>query len=318
VSDIGTRLRQARESRGLTLQQVEETLRIRRQFLAALEEERYDELPGEVYTRGFLLNYARFLGLPAEDMIEEYSGTHEVPRSLTQIPTVLDEPLLSTGRRQKWPGVFVGLMLALLVLLGGYYAYARLVLEEDPLVAFRSAPAVATLRSNGGSAAATTPQPTRTRTPAPAPTGSPAGSPGGSGLPVAPPVTPSPSATLAGSVPTPTPRHTLTPTATPTATVEQPTPAPTAEGATPPPAGSVTVLARVVETVWVSVMVDGQDVLAATLEPGEEYTWVGQESITIRIGNAAGLELTVDGEPVGPLGASGEVVDVSYTPAAAP
>jgi len=59
-------------------------------------------------------------------------------------------------------------------------------------------------------------------------------------------------------------------------------------------------------------------VLAATLEPGEEYTWVGQESITIRIGNAAGLELTVDGEPVGPLGASGEVVDVSYTPAAAP
>jgi len=48
VGEIGNRLREARENRGLTLEQVEDATRIRRIFLEALEEERFDELPHDL------------------------------------------------------------------------------------------------------------------------------------------------------------------------------------------------------------------------------------------------------------------------------
>ncbi len=318
MSDLGTRLREARESRGLTLQQVEEQLRIRRQFLAALEEERYDALPGDVYTRGFLQNYARFLGLPVEEIVEQYSGTQDIPHSLTQIPTVLDEPLLGAARRPAWPGVFVGLMLALVILVGGYYVYARFVLNEDPLVALRSSPLIANLRENGGTPNPAAPTQAGDRTPARTPTGALPGAATGAATLGSPTAQPTPTATLANAVITPTPRRSMTPTATPTATVEQPTAVQPVESGTPPPAGAVTVVARVIETAWVSVTIDGEQVLAETLEPGAEFTWVGQQTVDLRIGNAAGLELTVNGVAMGSLGASGEVVDVTYAPTTAP
>jgi cytoskeleton protein RodZ len=58
---IGEILRTERESRGLSLIDVEEETKIRAKYLQALEEENYDEIPGEAYCMGFLRNYARFL-----------------------------------------------------------------------------------------------------------------------------------------------------------------------------------------------------------------------------------------------------------------
>ncbi|NLD44112.1 MAG: helix-turn-helix domain-containing protein [Chloroflexi bacterium] len=316
MSSLGTRLREAREGRGLTLQQVEEQLRIRHQFLSALEEERFDALPGDVYTRGFLQNYARFLGLPVEEIVEQYSGSSEVPRSLTRIPTVLDEPLLSSTSRPVWPGIFLGLMLLLVLLVAGWFGYARLVLHENPLDALRSYGIALDLFNRRGAGVATGPttgspaRPTETATPTEAQPAS------GAGEATAVPPLPTATATHVSAVATPTPRRTMTPTATATATTE-PSAEPVAEG-TPPPADAVTVVAKVVQTTWLSVTIDGAQVLAATLDPGEEYTWVGRQSVALRIGNAAGLELVVNGQALEPLGASGEVVDVTYTPAAAP
>ena len=324
MSDLGTRLREAREGRGLTLQQVEEQLRIRRQFLAALEEERFDALPGVVYTRGFVQNYARFLGLPVEEALDQYSGTTEVPRSLTCIPTVLDEPLLSTPGRPVWPGVFAGLMLLLVLLVAGWFGYARLYLHQDPLDALRRYGFFASLLGDHGAPVATGPalsdQPRPTGTATPTESGLAVGS-GATGAGAMTPVAaaisqPSATITLADAVPTPTPRRTMTPTATATETPE-----PSAESViegTPPPADAVTVVARVVQTTWVSVTIDGEQVLAATLDPDQDYTWVGRESVALRIGNAAGLLLVVNGQAEGALGASGEVVDKTYTRASAP
>ena len=71
---LGVWLRRTRESRQLTLEDAEEALRIRKRYLQALEVSDYAALPGEIQARGFLRNYARFLGLPVEEVLDRYDA----------------------------------------------------------------------------------------------------------------------------------------------------------------------------------------------------------------------------------------------------
>lgn len=67
---IGAILRERREAMGVTLAEVEVATRIRQKYLAALESDEWDLLPGEVVGRGFLRNYSTYLGLDPNEMIE--------------------------------------------------------------------------------------------------------------------------------------------------------------------------------------------------------------------------------------------------------
>lgn len=71
--DIGASLREARTRRGLSLDDVTAGLRIRERYVTALEEERWELMPAEAYTRGFLRMYAEFLGLNGTLYIDEYN-----------------------------------------------------------------------------------------------------------------------------------------------------------------------------------------------------------------------------------------------------
>lgn len=71
---VGLWLRHAREARNLTLEDVEAQLRIRKRYLKALEQADYAALPGDLQIRGFLRNYARFLGLSADEAIARYEA----------------------------------------------------------------------------------------------------------------------------------------------------------------------------------------------------------------------------------------------------
>lgn len=81
--EIGSILRQAREAKGLTLEQVEEETKIRLRYLAALEEENFALLPGRFFARSFLRTYARYLGLDAETLVARFEDLYpqeeEVP-----------------------------------------------------------------------------------------------------------------------------------------------------------------------------------------------------------------------------------------------
>jgi transcriptional regulator with XRE-family HTH domain len=72
--EIGSSLRAARERQGLELSKVEQATHIRSRYLAALEEERFDVIPGAAYTKGFLRTYADYLGLDGQRFIDEYSA----------------------------------------------------------------------------------------------------------------------------------------------------------------------------------------------------------------------------------------------------
>lgn len=70
---MGGRLREARERLGLTLEEVERTTRIRVHHLEAIERGELDSLPSPVRARGFLRNYAEFLGLEPGDVMLKYA-----------------------------------------------------------------------------------------------------------------------------------------------------------------------------------------------------------------------------------------------------
>jgi cytoskeleton protein RodZ len=70
VQSTGPLLRERREAMGVTLAEAEVATRIRQKYLAALEADEWDLLPGEVVGRGFLRNYSTYLGLEPTEMID--------------------------------------------------------------------------------------------------------------------------------------------------------------------------------------------------------------------------------------------------------
>src|SRR5690606_53808 len=71
MQTIGQRLKQARESKRLTLEKVFEATRIRVPYLQALEADDHSVMPSPVQARGYLRNYAEFLGLDFDQLLEE-------------------------------------------------------------------------------------------------------------------------------------------------------------------------------------------------------------------------------------------------------
>jgi transcriptional regulator with XRE-family HTH domain len=69
--EIGQLLRQTREAKELSLADAEEQTRIRQRYLSALESGDWDDLPNPVAARGFLRTYATFLGLDAEELVDQ-------------------------------------------------------------------------------------------------------------------------------------------------------------------------------------------------------------------------------------------------------
>jgi cytoskeleton protein RodZ len=72
VFEIGSSLREARTRQGLELAQVERDTKIRARYLAALEGDNFEALPGPAYARGFLRTYADYLGLEGQRFVDEY------------------------------------------------------------------------------------------------------------------------------------------------------------------------------------------------------------------------------------------------------
>jgi cytoskeleton protein RodZ len=87
--EIGASLREARNRRGLTLDDVQKGLRIRERYLIALEDEAWDVLPGEAYVKGFLRTYAEFLGLNGTLYLDEFNARFAAPEEEPFVPESL-------------------------------------------------------------------------------------------------------------------------------------------------------------------------------------------------------------------------------------
>ncbi|SDC60964.1 protein RodZ, contains Xre-like HTH and DUF4115 domains [Terribacillus halophilus] len=68
--DIGAKLREARESKGMTLEDVQQRTKIQKRYLKAIEENNHSVMPGEFYTRAFIKEYAQTVGLDPDEVLE--------------------------------------------------------------------------------------------------------------------------------------------------------------------------------------------------------------------------------------------------------
>jgi cytoskeletal protein RodZ len=272
---LGAFLRQARESRGWSIAQVEANTRIPRRHLVALENDDLVALPPPVFTRGLVRMYAKHLGvsqIEAEELLTKEEARHE---SVGVMPTVVERPPLSSDRS---PLLRVALFVLLLGLVGGltYFVlprYRSLVAASSDLFGQASA---------APSALAAAPSPTAAPTRAEA--------------------LAQPSAT-ATPLPTGTPSPPPTRTASPTLAPQAATTATAAAAVR-----GVTVEVRASGRVWAQVDADGQVVYSGILQSGEKKTWKADRMLQLHVGDAGLVEVTHNGQALGRLGPPGEVV----------
>src|SRR6185503_16165256 len=73
LASFGDELRREREIRGISLKEIADATKISKRFLEAIERNDHRTLPAPVFTRGFVREYARYLGLSAEEMVNRYN-----------------------------------------------------------------------------------------------------------------------------------------------------------------------------------------------------------------------------------------------------
>lgn len=292
---LGEWLQQRRQERDISLEQAEADTRIRLRYLEALEAEDIEALPDPVVGRGFLRNYSAYLGLDVDNANRRYSALVGTPEPE---PLVVDEsspfdagsfrPValhpIDKGRSRLWWLVPIGAVVLALVLLA-WWAYPR----YSAWIPWAWDAISASLARSEPTQEARTPVvlPTATRT-----------------ATVALTWTPTVAAVPRTST-TPTMELTLTPTLTPS-----PSPSPTASP-TPSPLVYTGIFLELyfVDTSWIQVTVDGVRQFQGELESGTYRSFYGDDRIELRVGNAGGVEVTLNGQNLGALGEIDEVVD---------
>jgi cytoskeletal protein RodZ len=157
MSELGERLREARESQGISLSQAAVETRILQRYLVALEDGDYQHLPGDVYARGFIRNYADYLASPADELIELYRRERGMSEPIRVVPATS-----SPRVRGLVVPSFFGVFFVVLVLVGASY----LALSALNFVGESARPQVA-------SAPTSAPTPPPLPTPAPEPSAQP-------------------------------------------------------------------------------------------------------------------------------------------------
>ena len=141
VPTLPDRLAAARERKGVDLFRAERDTKIRSRYLAALERGDYRELPGNVYTKGFLRNYAIYLGLDPEDVLRQWRRERgdAFPTEPAVVPPT---PILETPRPLTFsPSVVVAALMTFGVILFGIYLALQLLrFAKPPTLAVESPP----------------------------------------------------------------------------------------------------------------------------------------------------------------------------------
>lgn len=78
METVGQYLRRHRESRRMSVEEIARSTRVPMSSVERIESDQFDELPGEVFVRGFLKSYARSLGIECDDVLARYTASRRV------------------------------------------------------------------------------------------------------------------------------------------------------------------------------------------------------------------------------------------------
>lgn len=120
----GRKLSEARKQLGLSLDEVADRIRVRREFLEALEDMNIKLLPGKAYALAFLRSYARELGINEKEIVDQFQRESALTRE--DVQAQLRNPVSKPGRERPWLAAA-----ALVVLAAGFVGW-RALSQDDP------------------------------------------------------------------------------------------------------------------------------------------------------------------------------------------
>lgn len=113
IETVGTTLRTRREKKRQTLAEVSRVTRIPVGTLESIEADHFDDLPGEVFVKGFLKSYAQTLGLVPDDIVARYTASRRVAM-VTPLPVASPVQAAREGQGRRF-GVAIALVLLLIL-----------------------------------------------------------------------------------------------------------------------------------------------------------------------------------------------------------
>lgn len=224
---FGEWLRRQREMREISLRDIADRTKISLRYLEAMEADRFDLLPAPIFAKGFLREYARYVGLSPDEVVNHYLAVHqpeEVDQPGDATLIAMERKRRKKGRSWTW-GLFLLLAGALLLALVAFVSWMVEKRDDEPT---------------------TTPPPPQV---------------------VAPQPNPQP--------------------------VSSPPPPPEREA----PKTPLEVTLDFSADCWVRVMVDGKTALEEQRVQGESLQFGGQQSVAVKLGNAAAADIQVNGYP---------------------
>ena len=309
-SELGDQLRHAREDKHWSLEEAEKVTGIRKRFLQAMEEGRWETLPGELQVRGFLRSYSNHLGLNGEEMLALHehrvqsaqtasalqSASPERPVRVRPAPPQSVKPKLpvtqstrpakpAPTQTQPAPHSAAPPLVtpstttpaqAILSRLPSWLTLEVGLIALAVILVLCVIVLLVSLLTSPSPSAAPAPRPTATR--------------------LVRAVEPSPTTLSATSTALPVSNN-ITSSVRPISTT-----------------GYVQVSLSATEHVWVRVKTDGQTAFERTLDPGQTLKWEAKELVVVETGNGAGLTASANGKPVGVLGQRGQLVARAWTP----
>jgi cytoskeleton protein RodZ len=284
LPSFGEKLKKEREKRKITLEQISVSTKIGTRMLQALEEDKFNQLPGGIFNKGFVRAYSRFVGLDEDQTVADYLlASGDAPPVSTEPGTRGDgsrpdasradaarENAENVGRLQAstdgpprqipW-GLFAATLLAVTLALYLWSHYRREHSKQSVPTPATAAPSPATQSSSEVFGKTT----------------------GG--------VSPG----SASSVTAKTPQNV---SASTRAAV----------------AGEFTVAIQAREESWISITVDGKTISSELLDADGERSANGRKEIIVKIGNAGGVDLKFNGKKLDTVGEFGEVKTVTFGP----
>ena len=112
IESIGSSLKKARERKAMSLAEVSRVTRIPASTLESIEGDRFDDLPGEVFVRGFLKSYAQAVSMQPHEVVARYTSSRRIVL-VTPLPTSSPAQVVRTDRRRF--GVAIAFVLLLIL-----------------------------------------------------------------------------------------------------------------------------------------------------------------------------------------------------------
>jgi cytoskeleton protein RodZ len=272
MSSVGETLRRERLRSGLDLDKIAQDTKISVRTLELIEADQFEKIPGGVFARSFVRQYARAVGVDEDEIVRELERTLEpVPEAL---PTAqeLSRQQIRMPRVARWGGLqnrtsrdssLPALVLVVLVMLACSGAYTLWQSRRVP-----ASPVPATATESGKTAKAVPSNP-----PSPAPSGQ-VSAPAGA-------------APAHGTI---------------------------VEAAQENQAGTMHLALTAAEETWVRATANGKIVFSGVIQPNETKSLEAADTVTLRIGNAGGISITLNGKLIPAVGPKGQVRVVQLTP----